>query len=200
MSGRNTARIDGAPKQLSLDLGMLPQRSKRMPASSCRDVLFFAVVPAPAAAACIAQRAEGLQNQYGLRGRRRPTELLHVTLHPVGSYLHLPNDILSAGIQVGSSVEVAPFEVTFDRVSSFRGTDRHPLALRCGDGIAELVTLQKEPRCGHAKHRAGAGRSLRLHAARDPAVRSAICAGGGHRRADHMDRARISPGAQPFMG
>ena len=143
MSGRNTARIDGAPKQLSLDLGMLPQRSKRMPASSCRDVLFFAVVPTPAAAACVAQRAEGLRNQYGLRGRRRPTELLHVTLHPVGSYLHLPNDILSAGIQVGSSVEVAPFEVTFDRVSSFRGTDRHPLVLRCGDGIAELVTLQK---------------------------------------------------------
>lgn len=143
MSGRNTARIDGAPKQLSLDLGMLPQRPKRKPALPRRDILFFAVLPAPAAAARIAERAEWLRNQYGLRGRRRPTELLHVTLHPVGSYLDLPNDILSAAIQVGSSVEVAPFEVTFDRVSSFRGTDRHPLVLRCSHGIAELMTLQK---------------------------------------------------------
>ena len=114
-----------------------------MPASPCRDVLFFAVLPAAAAAACIAQRADGLRNQYGLRGRRRPTELLHVTLRPIGSYWGVPNDILSAAIQVGSSVEVAPFEVTFDRVSSFRGTHRHPLVLRCSHGIAELTILQK---------------------------------------------------------
>jgi RNA 2',3'-cyclic 3'-phosphodiesterase len=126
-----------------LDLGMPPQRPKRVPASPCRDVLFFAVLPAPAAAACIAQRAEGLRNQYGLRGRRRPTKLLHVTLHPVGAYFGLPSDVLSAAVEVGSSVEVAPFEVTFDRVLSFRGTDRHPLVLRCSRGIAEMVTLQK---------------------------------------------------------
>ena len=70
-------------------------------------------------------------------------ELLHVTLNPVGSYLGLPDDVLSAAIEVGSSVEAAPFEVTFDRVSSFRGTDRHPVVLRCSHGIAELMTLQK---------------------------------------------------------
>ena len=122
---------------------MPPQRPKRAPASPWRDVLFFAVLPTPAAAVRIAQRAEGLRNQHGLRGWRRPTELLHVTLNPVGAYWGLPNDVLSAAIEVGSSVEVAPFEVTFDRVSSFRGTDRHPLVLRCSHGIAELMTLQK---------------------------------------------------------
>lgn len=144
MSGRNTARVfDGAPKQLSLDLGMPPQRPKRAPASPWRDVLFFAVLPTPAAAVRIAQQAEGLRNQHGLRGWRRPTELLHVTLNPLGAYWGLPNDVLSAAIEVGSSVEVAPFEVTFDRVSSFKGTDRHPLVLRCSHGIAEIVTLQK---------------------------------------------------------
>lgn len=114
-----------------------------MPASPRRDVLFFAVLPAPVAAVRIAQWADGLRNQYGLRGRRRPTELLHVTLNPVGAYLDLPSDVLSAAIEVGSSVEAAPFEVTFDRVSSFRGTDRHPLVLRCSHRIAELMTLQK---------------------------------------------------------
>ena len=108
-----------------------------------RDILFFAILPAPAAAARIAQRAEGLRNQHGLRGWRRPTELLHVTLNPVGAYCGLPSDVLSAAIEVGSSVEAAPFEVTFDRVSSFRGTDHHPLVLRCSYAIAELMTLQK---------------------------------------------------------
>lgn len=122
---------------------MPPQRPKRRPAPPWRDILFFAVLPAPAAAARIARRAEGLRNQHGLRGRRRPTELLHATLNPVGAYLGLPSDVLSAAIEVGSSVEAAPFEVTFDRVSSFRGTDRHPLVLRCSHRIAELMTLQK---------------------------------------------------------
>ena len=122
---------------------MPPQRPKRRPASPRRDILFFAVLPAPAAAMRIAQRAEGLRNQHGLRGRRRPTELLHVTLNPVGAYSGLPNDVLSAAVEIGSSVEVAPFELTFDRVLSFRGADRHPLVLRCSHGIAELTTLQK---------------------------------------------------------
>ena len=111
--------------------------------SSWRDVLFFAVLPTPAAAMRIAQRTERVRNQHGLRGWRRPTELLHVTLNPVGAYCGLPSDVLSAAIDVGSSVEVAPFEMTFDRVLSFRGTDRHPLVLRCSHGIAEMVTLQK---------------------------------------------------------
>ena len=143
MSGWNAARIDDAPKQLSLDLGMPLQRPKRMPAPPCRDVLFFAVLPTPAAAVRIAQRAERVRHQHGLHGWRRPTELLHVTLNPIGAYCGLPNDVLSAAIKVGSSVEVAPFEVTFDRVSSFRGIGRHPLVLRCSHGIAEMVTLQK---------------------------------------------------------
>jgi hypothetical protein len=81
VSGRKTeARLSGASKQLSLDLGVPPQGSKHMPASPRRDILFFGVLPAPAAAVRIAQRAEGLRNQRGLRGRLRPTELLHVTL------------------------------------------------------------------------------------------------------------------------
>ncbi len=128
------ASIDGAPKQLSLGLGMPPPR---------RDALFFAVLPVSATAVRIARLAEGLRNQYGLRGRRRPAELLHVTLHPIGAYMGLPNEVFSAAIAVGSSVEAAPFEVTFDRVSSFRGADRHPLVLRCRHGIAELMTLQR---------------------------------------------------------
>ena len=126
-----------------------------MPASPRRDILFFAVLPAPAAAARMAQRAEEVRNQHGLRGRCRPTELLHVTLNPVGAYLGLPNDVLSAAVEIGSSVEAAPFEVTFDRVSSFRGTDRHPLVLRCSHAIAELIALQKT--LGAAMRSAGLG-------------------------------------------
>ena len=144
VSERKTGvRIGGAPNQLSLDLGIPPQRPRRMPASPRRDILFFAVLPAPTAAVRIAQQAEGLRNQYGLRGWCRPMELLHVTLNAVGAYSGLPGDVLSAAIEVGSIVEAAPFEVAFDRMSSFRGTDRHPLVLRCSHGIAELMTLQK---------------------------------------------------------
>ena len=89
-------------------------------------MLFFAVLPAPAAAVRIAQWADEVRNQYGLRGRRRPAELLHVTLNAVGAYSGVSSDVLSAAIEVGSSVEAAPFEVTFDRVQGHGSPPARP--------------------------------------------------------------------------
>lgn len=138
-----TAQAFATPKQLSFDLGTGPQRPARPPGRLHRNALFFAVQPTPAAAVQMAQQAERLRDQHGLHTPCRPTRLLHITLANVGVYSSLPDDVLFAAIEVGSTVRVAPFVVTFDRVSSFKGSDRRPLVLRCGLGLAGLTTLRQ---------------------------------------------------------
>lgn len=106
------------------------------------DKLFFAVLPTPTAAERIAQQADRLRRRYRMGGQPLSTERLHVTLRGVGSYSCLPADVLAAAIVAGSSVEVAPFEVTVDQAVSFRGKQALPFVLRCGRGVPELTTMR----------------------------------------------------------
>jgi 2'-5' RNA ligase len=70
--------------------------------------LFFTVLPTPAAAVQMAQQAERLRDQHGLRTPRRPAQLLHITLANVGVYSSLPDDVLYAAIEAGSTVRAPP--------------------------------------------------------------------------------------------
>ena len=120
----------------------MSQRPIHRPETLHQHALFFAVLPPPTAALRMAQQAERLRRQYGLRAAR-PTERLHVSLANVGVYHSgLPDAAVSAAIAVGSRVRALPFEVTFDRVSTFKGADRRPLVLLCSDGFAQLTALR----------------------------------------------------------
>jgi 2'-5' RNA ligase len=136
------AQSAGPPRQLSLDFGTpTPGRPIHRPETLHQDALFFAVLPPPAAALRIAEQAERLRRQYGLRATR-PTERLHVSLASVGIFRSgLPDAAVSTAIAAGSRVRGLPFEVTLDRVSTFNGGDRRPLVLLCSQGFAELVAL-----------------------------------------------------------
>lgn len=139
---RSAAQSAAVPSQLSLDFGTPPQRPIHQLETPHQDALFFAVLPQPAVAQRMGRQAERLRRQYGLRSAR-PTRLLHITLANVGIYrTGLPDDAVSTAIAAGARVRGMPFEVTFDRVSSFKGAGRRPLVLLCSHGFAELTALR----------------------------------------------------------
>jgi 2'-5' RNA ligase len=116
--------------QLSLDLGPPP-----------RDCLFFAVLPPSAVAAHIIERAERWRRRQGVRARLRSPGLLHISMNGIGVYHGLPKAVVCAAVEAGSLVEMAPFEVTFDRVMGFKNRGRSPFVL-CADvdplGLSDL--------------------------------------------------------------
>lgn len=120
------------------------------------DRLFFAVFPDAAAAARIAQLAQCLRDEQGLKGRPLETERFHVTLHYIGDYAGLPQDIVAAAVEAAATVEMPPFEVAFDRALSFSARPgNRPLVLRGGEGLVELAALQRT--LGAALNKTGFG-------------------------------------------
>jgi tRNA(adenine34) deaminase len=108
------------------------------------DRLFFAVFPTPAAAQQIADVASRLRTELDLKGRPLQTDRFHITLHHLGDYVGLRQDVVAAAMEAASSVQMASFDVSFDSASSFKGrADRKPFVLRGGDGLRDLTALQQ---------------------------------------------------------
>ena len=114
------------------------------PAPQPTDRLFFAVLPSPAAAQTIAELAKGLQSELGLKGRPLQTDRFHITLHHLGDYVGLRQDIVAAAMEAASRVQMESFDVCFETAVSFKGRpDRKPFVLRGGDGLRDLTALQQ---------------------------------------------------------
>jgi 2'-5' RNA ligase len=135
--------FNGAPQQLSLNLGPQPKGPQSAPKFPQRNDLFFAIYLDAIAAARGAKLARAWCGQSQLSGRPRPAETLHVTLVPVGVASLLPPEAFSVLRQAAALIDQAAFKVTFDRVISFKGGDEPALVLLCGDGVSELTTLRK---------------------------------------------------------
>jgi 2'-5' RNA ligase len=121
------------------------------------DRLFFAIFPDADAAARIAKLAERLRGKGGLKGKPLATERFHVTLHHLGDYIRLPQDIVAAAREAAAAVTAPPFDVLFDYAVSFVGRPRNrPFVLRGGDGVAALMAFQQS--LGLAMRKAGLGR------------------------------------------
>jgi 2'-5' RNA ligase len=98
----------------------------------------------PTVAIPASELADTLQRRYGLAGRRRPTELLHISLLRVGGYQSLRSDILDAALRGARLVDVPKFDITFDRAMNFNvGNGRHALVLRGDSGTTEVATLRE---------------------------------------------------------
>lgn len=106
------------------------------------DRLFFAVMPPPLSADALATRARALRDELALRGKPRPTDHLHVTLHHLGDFDGLPQQKVAAARAAADRVAMAPFAVLFDRVGSFHGrSGKHPFVLLgavAAPGLAQL--------------------------------------------------------------
>jgi 2'-5' RNA ligase len=105
------------------------------------DGLFFSIFPDQAAAVRIANTAEHFRRAYGLKGAPLLTDRFHVTVHGLGNYDGLPRGVVAKAIAAGMAVKSMPFEVAFDRVTSFAGSNA--LVLCGGDGVDGLVMFHQ---------------------------------------------------------
>jgi 2'-5' RNA ligase len=120
------------------------------------DRLFFAIFPDPATAAEIARHAEVLRATHALSGRPLAPERFHVTLHHLGDHAGLRRDIVSMASAAAETMTTAPFEVSFDRATSFHNGGNNPFVLQGGEGLDALKDFQRD--LGLAMARAGLGK------------------------------------------
>ena len=108
------------------------------------DRLLFLTYLAPDAAAQIAGRVPDFRGQHGLRGKAVPQNLLHVTLNHFGDFDGLPLDMVALAREAAETLAMAPFEVVFDRVASFKTQPgNYPFVLRGGGGLIKLLEFHQ---------------------------------------------------------
>ena len=121
-------------EQQSLFGDLPPPREKR-------DRLFFALFPDARTAELIVRCARDLRATHGMSAPVQDAGRMHITLQHVNDYDGLPPQVVKSAINAAETLAMAPFDVTFDRVESFRGSPR-PLVLR-GDDNPALKTFQQ---------------------------------------------------------
>ena len=113
--------------------------------ATATDRLFFALLPDPAAGEAITRLAMALRAKHALKGQPIDAQRLHVTLHYLGEYAGLPQDVVDRAVAAAERVQAAPFEVVFDHAASFDSrNNRRPYVLRCGGDFASLASLRRE--------------------------------------------------------
>jgi RNA 2',3'-cyclic 3'-phosphodiesterase len=125
------------------------------------DGLFFSIFPDRAAAVRIANAAEHFRRAYGLKGAPLLTDRFHVSVQGLGNYDGLPRSIVAKAIEVGAAVTSTPFEVAFDRVTSFAGSDA--LVLCGGDGVDGIVMFHHALGVAMRKSGLSAGSQITPH-------------------------------------
>lgn len=99
----------------------------------------------------IAQMVGSLHRQLNrsYRGPSKPMALdrLHVTLVPLGTYLHrIPPEVLRLALAAGALQDAAPFRVSFDTLQS-RGPDNQVGTVELaghGTGVRPLILLRRQ--------------------------------------------------------
>ena len=125
------------------------------------DGLFFSIFPDQAAAVRIANTAEHFRRAYGLKGAPLLTDRFHVTVQGLGNYDGLPRSVVAKAIEAGAAVASMPFQVAFDRVTSFAGSDA--LVLRGGDGVDGIVMFHHALGVAMRKSGLSAGSQITPH-------------------------------------
>ena len=108
--------------------------------------LFFALLPQPADAARIFHLGQQLRSAAGLRGKPVAADCLHVSLHGLGDYPDLPEQLVGAACEAGDAVRVPQFDVAFDCAGSFGGhggRGKRPFVLWSTDEIDLLVLFHR---------------------------------------------------------
>ncbi len=112
-----------------------------------KDRLFLAIFPDKAALASIEKVAQHAPREHGVHGRPLLSERFHVTLHHLGDFVEFPPGHVAAALSALARIAASPFEITLDRLASFRGRPgAHPCVLRCPGDHAGIGALWHESR------------------------------------------------------
>jgi RNA 2',3'-cyclic 3'-phosphodiesterase len=107
------------------------------------DSLFFAVYPDVTAAARITELSTRLRTEHKLKARPIPADRLHVTLHYLGAFAGVPDDIVARARTAASQMTFPPVDIVLDRIESFSGRRaKRPLVLS-GDVTQSLDALEQ---------------------------------------------------------
>lgn len=123
--------------------------------------LFVGIFPDAEAVNLICEQQLHLSDRFGLSGKPRPSDHLHITLHHIGDYPDVPEQVVAAATKTCASALAgrSSFEVAFDHVKSFRGRPGSlPFVLVNPNGNFALLELHRLLITELAKHRlAGRG-------------------------------------------
>ncbi len=113
------------------------------PVARPTDRLLFLIYPDTAACLPISKLAHRCRDELRLQGRPLEMDIFHATLVHIGDFPGLPRHIVAGAVQAAATVQMAPFEVSFDRVMSFsRKLGKRPLVLHSDQDAATLATFQ----------------------------------------------------------
>jgi 2'-5' RNA ligase len=119
--------------------------------------LFIAVVPEVRTATCIYRLGTILKCVHKFQGVLTSRDCLHVTLFFLGDERE---HVVQMVCEAAAEVKMEPFEVSFDRTSSFRGKpDDHPFVLLGDNGLQRLRSFRQT--LGAALMRKGLKKSAR---------------------------------------
>lgn len=85
--------------------------------------LFLGIFPDAKAVDLICNHQTTLRDKFGLKGKFRPRNILHVTLHHIGDYPEMPERIIEAAAEACATAfksQPSP-SITFDQARSFCG-------------------------------------------------------------------------------
>jgi 2'-5' RNA ligase len=101
--------------------------------------LYFAVVPGARPAGRIYRVAEVVKRARHFEGRLIERDRLHVTLFFLDGGSDAREHVVRMACEAARNVCMPSFEVSFDRIASFRGQPGHcPFVLLGGDGLSGL--------------------------------------------------------------
>lgn len=137
------SRMVDVPEQYNLEGIRLP----------VQDRIFFALFPEPGIAQQAVVEGEKVRRQAGLRAAPFRPRKLHVSLHWLGDYAGMRQDVVTRACEAASRLRLASFEIIFDRLGSFKGTpDHHPLVFTASQMSAELTELYVSLGMSLARH------------------------------------------------
>lgn len=107
--------------------------------------LFFALLPDAQAIARIAALIPRLRRDFGLKGKPLDASRLHVTLHFLGDFPGLPQDVVNTVSAAAEALTIIPaFDLGFDRVGSIaRRPSNMPLVLLGEEGVIAAKAFQQ---------------------------------------------------------
>jgi 2'-5' RNA ligase len=108
-----------------------------------KDFLFFGILPNADTRTQIAEVAVGQRLQHGLKGWPLHKERFHISLIGFGEFTGLPEPLVSGAMEAADTIEFASFDVTFDRITSFKRKKERPLVLRGDAGLTNLIAFQR---------------------------------------------------------
>ena len=126
------------PPVVPLETGGMPSPDQQL------HSLFFALTPEPALAQTIANQTLGWVRENGVGGKPRPAEMLHISLHLIGSFTgEIPAERVQFARGIAQAISTQSFELTLDSAMSFKGKTP-PYVLRVSNGLEQIQTLWRD--------------------------------------------------------